>query len=313
MSRTPGPSGPRATASTFGLAGSAEAGPVPRPASFYEPGAVYADRFTGTGQSSWYVRGQNFCVGFSWLDAGQTVAERELPDEHMILVPDTARVLVTSESGGSALVAGPAVVVVPRGTATIEARVPGELLRVFTARAEIVARRARNQALYATPDPQAVPLAEAAASTGPGTLRVHRLDDVPTDPTRLGRIFQTDSLTVNWFLPHEGPRDANTLSPHVHEDFEQGTVTLGGRHVHHIRLPWSPRLRDWREDQHVECGSPSVTIIPPGNIHTTQAIGKGIHHLVDVFAPHRQDFLRQGWVLNAADYAANPIADAKTS
>ena len=137
---------------------------------------------------------------------------------------------------------------------------------------------------------------------GPGTLRIHPLGDIPLQPGRLGRIFRTDSLMVNWFPPHDGPRDGDTLSPHVHGDFEQASVTLGGRHVHHIRLPWSSRLRDWRDDQHVECGSPSIAIIPPGNIHTTQAVGDGLHHLVDVFAPHRQDFLRNGWVLNAADY-----------
>jgi hypothetical protein len=305
MSDTPAIAAFDASASTFGLGASAAAtGPVPRRPAFYEFNGARAERPTTTGARSWYVRGQNFCVGYSELDAGEKITEDGLPDEHMILVPDPGQLAVAMESGQSALVAGPAVVVVPPGTATVEAAAAGRLLRVFTARAGAVTRRAYNQSRYAGADPLVDPLAEVPAVAGPGTLRVYRLADIPLEPDRLGRIFQTDSLTVNWFPPHDGPRDGDTLSPHVHQGFEQATVTLGGRHVHHIRLPWSTRLRDWRNDQHAECGSPSVAIIPPGNIHTTQAVGAGLHHLVDVFAPHRRDFLRSGWVLNAADYEA---------
>ena len=297
-----------ASASTFGLATSAAAaGPVPRPPSYYEFAQAREDRSTSTEQRSWFVRGQNFCVGYHELEAGEKLTEAGLPDEHMILVPEAGRISIDVESGQSARVVGPAVVVVPPGAVTVEAGVAGSLLRVFTARAAAVVRRACNQSLYAGADPMVDPLPDVSALVGPGTLRVHQLADIPLDPDRLGRIFQTDSLMVNWFPPRNGPRDGDTLSPHVYHGFEQASVTLGGRHVHHIRMPWSSRQRDWRDDQHAECGSPSVTIIPPGNIHTTQAVSAGVHHLIDVFAPHRHDFLRNGWVLNAVDYEATRV------
>ena len=286
----------RANASTFGLKRDAAVGAVPRPPAFYE---------LDPSKRTSYVRGQNFCVGYSQLNAGEEITEDRLPDDHIILAPDSSRITLSAQSGQSAVVEGPPSLIVPPGTSTVEASVDSSLLRVFTARAEAVTRRASNQSLYAAADPLVAPLPKFPSAASSGTLRVHRLADIPLEPNRLGRIFQSDSLMVNWFPPHDGPRDGDSLSPHVHQDYEQASVTLGGRHVHHIRLPWSSRLRDWRDDQHAEWGSPSVGIIPPGNIHTTQAVGDGLHHLVDVFAPHREDFLRNGWVLNAADYSAN--------
>ena len=62
-------------------------------------------------------------------------------------------------------------------------------------------------------------------------------------------------------------------------------------------------------DEHVQITSPSVTLIPPGNIHTTRATGRGPHQLLDVFAPPRTDFIDQGWVLNQAEY--NPSAQGE--
>lgn len=61
-------------------------------------------------------------------------------------------------------------------------------------------------------------------------------------------------------------------------------------------------MSEWREDEHVQVGSPSMTLIPPTVVHTTRAVGAGPHTLIDVFAPPREDFLAKGWVLNAGDY-----------
>ena len=108
---------------------------------------------------------------------------------------------------------------------------------------------------------------------------------------------------VNVIYPQDGPRDETRLSPHSHADFEQGSLALQGSYIHHIRWPWTTNRRTWRADDHQACGSPSLTVIPPPAIHTSQAMGSGVNHLIDIFSPPRTDFSRQpGWVLNAAEY-----------
>ncbi|GAA3290213.1 hypothetical protein GCM10020295_04040 [Streptomyces cinereospinus] len=185
------------------------------------------------------------------------------------------------------------------------------MLRVFSVFASSVLERADNAARYESPDPAVAPLRRWTPAAMPSVPAVHRMSEVPEDPARLGRIFRTAHLMVNWFPRQVGPRDPERLSPHVHEDFEQGSVTLAGDFVHHFRTPWTPRLSEWREDAHTRCHSPSVAVIPPGVIHTTRAVGAGDHDLVDVFAPPRADFLGQGWVLNADDYPADPGQQAQ--
>lgn len=280
-----------------------------RPSTFYEFTGEYVAADVSVGQRSWTVRGQNFCVVLSWLSAHESLHEDAVPDEHAILVLDGVVIMVEAGSAGQALVEGPALVVVPPGNAEIVAHRPGYVLRLFTARVGTVLARALNGADYETTDSAVIPLPAVPREIGPGTLRVHSIADIPDDPNRFGRIFRTDSLMLNWFAPQLGPRDTDRLSPHMHEDFEQASVTLAGDYVHHLRRPWTPKLRDWRPDEHVACSSPSVTLIPPGNIHTTRAVGDGQHILVDVFAPPRTDFVVNGWVLNQGDYAAPTVVD----
>jgi mannose-6-phosphate isomerase-like protein (cupin superfamily) len=253
---------------------------------------------SAAGSRTWSLRGRNFVVALTELAAGDPLTERHLPDEHLLLVPDDTRVTVEHDDA-RADVSEPSVVIVPPGTSTVRAAGPTTVVRVFTARCTEQTVRAVNHAT--APDPRTAPL-PAAPQGGDGGLRVHRLRDVPDEEGRLGRIFRTASLMVNWFPMQEGPRDPERLSPHAHPDFEQMSVTLTGSYVHHLRTAWTARMSEWREDLHVRVDGPSMTLVPPTVVHTTRAVGEGPHTLIDVFAPPREDFLAQGWVLNADAY-----------
>ncbi len=273
-----------------------------RPPSYYEFTGQNLDETEFTVERSWSIRARNFCVAYTWASVGTTLEQAAVPDEHILVVPGATPVRVDAQDGQRSCVSGPAVVIVPPGTSSVTTDGAGAILQVFSSRATAALANARNGDRYSGTEPEAAAPPDRP-SRGPGTLRVYRAADIPEDPSRFGRILRTDSLMINWFAPTQGPQDAESLSPHVHEDFEHVSVTLAGEYIHHLRTPWTPRLQDWRDDEHVQITSPSVTIIPPGIIHTTQAVGPGSHELIDVFAPPRVDFAAEAWVVNDGDYA----------
>ena len=259
---------------------------VPGVPSLDQPHDRAPDSMTRDGTRTWSLRGDRVVVSIIDLAPHDRLTEQQ-PDEHVVLVPGPIGLLVDHDVYGRVEVAEPAVVVVPAGTSTLCADSATRVVRIL-----------------ATRDPGSPGSPDRAVRPG---LRVHPLRTVPVQSGRLGRIFRTASLMVNWFPDQDGPRDTEALSPHAHADFDQVSVTLEGDYVHHLRTPWTPRMSTWRDDQHLAVGSPSMLRIPPSIVHTTRAVGSGRHSLVDVFAPPRADFLARGWVLNAEDYL--PVGD----
>jgi mannose-6-phosphate isomerase-like protein (cupin superfamily) len=291
---------PRGSVSARDRAGASQG--VGRPPVYYELAGQNLEEAEFTVEHSWCLRAQNFCVAYTWASMSTALKQADLLDEHILVVPGTTPVQVDTLDGQQASVVGPAVIIVPPGTSSVTTGAAGALVQVFSSRAAAVLVKARNGNRYSGAEPEAAAL-PVHPSPSPGTLRTYCAADIPEDPSRPGRIFRTDSLMINWFASPQSPRDIESLSPHVHKDFEHVAVTLAGEHIHHLRTPWTPQLRDWRDDEHVEVTSPSVTIIPPGILHTTQATGSGPHELIDVFAPPRADFAAKAWVINDGDYA----------
>jgi hypothetical protein len=200
-------------------------------------------------------------------------------------------------------IAGRAVVVVPPGSSAVTMATAGTVVRLFTTVAPEITARCRNADVYAEPDPNVAPFQPWPEPPTGHRVRVYRLDDIAPDPARFGRLLRCSTLMVNYFEPHDEPRDPSALSPHHHDDFEQLSLQLAGDYVHHMRTPWTVDMANWRDDEHRFCNSPAVTVIPPPIVHTTQALGHMTHQLIDIFSPPRLDFsLRPGWVLNHDDY-----------
>lgn len=258
---------------------------------------------TANGGRLWWMRSQACVVCYAELAPGDVLERAGQADEYMILAPEAAGVLELTGAGGPVRAEGASLVVMPPGDSAVRAGTAAVVIRLFSNQSPDLNARCANAAFYAEPDPNVAPFAPWPDPPAGHRIRVYRLDDHPKDAGRFGRLFRCSTLMVNYFYPDPGPRDPAKLSPHHHDDFEQLSLQLAGDYVHHIRTPWVPDMGQWRDDEHRFCTSPSVTVIPPPSVHTSQGVGDHVHQLIDIFAPPRFDFSNQpNWVLNADEY-----------
>ncbi len=252
-----------------------------------------------TGAKTWISRAANFVVSLTSVETDAKLIRQDNPDEYVVLSQDAPYCVTTPEKtlecpAGS-------LTIVPPGPSEVSARGKGEIVRIFSSQARDMMLAATNADAYPEAPPLVAPLVSWPAPLNGYELKNFILDDY-VKPGSLMRIFRTRNLMVNVLLPWESPRDVKKLSPHSHADFEQGSLALASRWKHHLRFPWTPDMTAWREDEHVEVGSPSLTVIPPTVIHTSHNLDpQGL--LVDIFAPPRVDFSRTpGLVINSDDY-----------
>ena len=287
--------------------GTTAAAPVASPVTSFAPaqfGRFYESepQESGPAGRTWYTRGQNFVVAYSEAKPGALFARQDQCDEYVVLVPDKETSIEVVAGSETVSVPGHSLVIVPPGNSQVLLPKGGCIVRLITTNSEDIADKCANATAYATRS-QAIPPFQAWPEPAGGyRIRFYSLD-VPPTPGRFGRIFRCTTFMVNVLDPQVGPRDVTKLSPHHHDDFEQGSLALAGAFTHHLRWPWTTNFNAWRDDEHAYCESPSITVIPPPAIHTSRGMKEGLNQLVDIFSPPRIDFSSQpGWVLNADDY-----------
>lgn len=267
--------------------------------------ATYADHSINPpqierhGERTWITRGANMVVVVSEVQQGTTLAY-VVPDESFVFLPACkARI----EAGGEQLDAGrETLTIVPPGASAVTALEDGLIVRIFSSRADAFAAQASNNINYADGAPEVAPLVPWPDPPEGFRLRNYVLADYVKEGSN-SRIFRSTNLMINVLGKRPVPRDVSKLSPHLHADFEQASLAVQGRYMHHLRYPWTPDMRQWRDDEHVEVGSPSVTVIPAGVLHTSRNVSEGDCWLIDIFAPPRFDFSsRPGMVCNADEY-----------
>jgi hypothetical protein len=251
------------------------------------------------GSPTWLARGANFVVAVTRVRAGTVLARTGQPDEYMVVAPPELSLHIAA--GADALEAeADSLTIVPPGDSAVTAKGEGYVYRFFSAGAGDLANLSVNAAVYADGAPEVAPLEPWPDPVGGFRLRTYPLGKLSSGQA-FGRIFRSTNLMVNLFEPFNEARRRDALSPHHHDDFEQGSLCLAGDFEHYLRAPWGKDRAAWKPDETVRCGSPSLTVIPARTIHTTAWFGPG--RMIDIFAPPRMDFsAKPGWVRNAADY-----------
>ncbi|MEQ3550792.1 hypothetical protein WIS52_09940 [Pseudonocardia nematodicida] len=254
---------------------------------------------------AWTTRGQNAVVHHVAARRPGTVVDTVFESETVLILTDAGAAVDVTWEGTTGALAGHGVAVLPPGAVRIDNTGTADLTLLVRSDEPGWAERASNAAAFAEPSPRVAPAEPWPAPPGPEQVRFYKADEHPLEQGRFGRIFRSRSFMVNLLAAHDGPRPADKLSPHHHDDFEQYSLATHGHYTHHIRTPWVTDRNHWKADEHVGVGSPSLTVIPPPTVHTSEADGPGENRLIDIFCPPRADFsAKPGWVRNAEDFPA---------
>lgn len=257
----------------------------------------------GPGTRHWLVRSQNFFV--EWAEAGRVGSTLQAASSHETMVLVFGHAARVTWQGKTVQAPPRSACIVPAGGLSVDLDPGGSSAVLASQRDDLGQRLALNQADFTQADPRVQPFTPPFCRLADaGAIRVWTIDSfqAPASNPRL-KMLQSATLSINW-VDYDGPRDRRSLSPHSHADLEQGSLAVAGRFVHHLRQPWGRDADLWREDRHIEVGSPSMLVVPVNLTHTSEGVGPGPHLLIDVFSPPRVDFIAKAWVHNAADYRA---------
>ena len=273
-----------------------------------------ADDPLGPAHAHRYVSTRRFLVAWTMAthDGGPVSVSSE--QEYFLLLPDAPAEVCwgINETAGdgergatarhSVLAPARSVVIVPEGMTTVHLKGAGRFIRIFApAVGELSAVTTESITNIQTSSADLLPLFPGFSRAATGPL-VYKLNDLPNSPGMpRAKLFQSATMSINW-VEYQGPRERTSLSPHSHQNFEQGSLAIEGQFIHHFRSPWGRDANQWCEDEHLRAESDSLAIIPPTLVHTTEGVGSGPHILIDIFAPPRRDFIAKGQVLNAVDY-----------
>lgn len=288
---------PRSQLATYST-NSGEGNSSPELSKFYETEPQENDE----GTKSWYIRGQNFVVVMTEAQPGAVLTRSSQVDEYVLLLEHEGTLADVAWESDKESVPGYSVVMIPPGDSSVTLPNGGRVTRLFTSKSDDLTAKCPNAASYATPKPHVAPYVAWPDPVGGWKIRAYSLD-VPLPEGGFARMFRNTNFMINVFDVFTGPRDPKRMSPHSHDDFEQCSLALQGEWTHSLRWQWGTDLDEWREDEHIECSSPSVLVIPATTIHSSRWVSEGQNQLCDIFSPPRVDFSKiDGWVLNAADY-----------
>lgn len=258
------------------------------------------------GSRHWFARGQHFVLGFSECAPGTRIERTGHPDEYFVIAPDAQSPVDITLGGVTTRMPGHSTAIIPSGDSVLSLPEGGRLVRIFSHLSDDLNALCANAAAYAEPHPNIAPYQPWPEPVDGERLRIYSLE-VPEELQKHGRIWRSRNLMFYLSPARMGPRDTARLSPHSHEDFEQGTFALEGDVIEHLRWPWTPNMALWQEDEHEPCPQHSLTVMPALVQHTTQYMGQGANVELVIFAPPRPDWSAQpGWVLNHGEYPLPP-------